>query len=54
MAADDRRIGADARALPDQRLRNSSLRLTKARGLFTLVKTQLGPQNTSSSSSTPS
>ncbi len=33
---------------------NSPLRLIKARGLITLVKTIEGPKNTSSSHSTPS
>ena len=34
--------------------RNSCLRETWLRGLMTLVNTMLGPQNTSSSSTTPS
>ena len=33
---------------------NSALREINARGLTTLVKTQLGPQNTSSSRTSPS
>ncbi len=33
--------------------RSSSMRATSARGLYTLVKTMLGPQKTSSSSVTP-
>ena len=46
-AADDRGVGADGGAAPDQRLAKFVLALTAARGLITLVKTQLGPQKTS-------
>ena len=53
-AADDRRVGADRRAPLHERARYSFLRDTWLRGLRTFVNTIDGPQNTSSSSSTPS
>ena len=47
-------VGLRARRRPTSVRRNSPLREISARGLLTLVNTQLGPQKTSSASSTPS
>ena len=51
-AAYDSAVGAERRALTHACGRYSCLRVTAALGLRTLVKTMLGPQNTSSSSVT--